>query len=315
MILSHVVASTPPLELCRWRRTLQLMHGVVLKSVRWSIFRAAVTPRFLAPLILVLAARLKDRNPLGGQMLVDADASSAHRLLDVIREFELPIVLLFNSSRVVALAHRESARPPASKPHWTSCARSRAIQWRSEMQRTITSCCASQRSVSTRALGWAADLAQEITSPLLLVHVVEPIAVAPQWQSYIEEADEARVAERPLVWTKWAAADLQPFAAWSHGRITLTGDAAHATLPLAQGAAMALEDAAVLARTLRRNGIADGFELYSQLHRPVPAGLRLPPRGGTALPSQWTGTPRAQRAPQGQFAGSLPQSAGMDLWI
>lgn len=48
---------------------------------------------------------------------------------------------------------------------------------------------------SARALRWAADLAHEISSPLLLVHVVEPIAVAPQWQPYIEDADQARVAD------------------------------------------------------------------------------------------------------------------------
>jgi universal stress protein A len=48
---------------------------------------------------------------------------------------------------------------------------------------------------SARAIRWAADLAHEIASPLLLVHVVEPIAVAPQWQLYIEDADQARVAD------------------------------------------------------------------------------------------------------------------------
>jgi nucleotide-binding universal stress UspA family protein len=48
---------------------------------------------------------------------------------------------------------------------------------------------------SARALRWAAELAQEIASPLLLVHVVEPIAVAPQWQPYTEDADRARVAD------------------------------------------------------------------------------------------------------------------------
>jgi len=70
----------------------------------------------------------------------------------------------------------------------------------------------------------------------------------------------------PLIWTKWAGADLEPSPVWSRGRVTLIGDAAHATLPfLAQGAAMSLEDAVVLARTLRRNGISDGFELYVRL--------------------------------------------------
>ena len=38
-----------------------------------------------------------------GQCLVDAEASSAHRILDVIRELELPLVLSFNRSRVMAL--------------------------------------------------------------------------------------------------------------------------------------------------------------------------------------------------------------------
>jgi universal stress protein E len=48
---------------------------------------------------------------------------------------------------------------------------------------------------SARALRWAADLAHEMSSPLLLVHVVEPIAVAPQWQPYVQDADQARVAD------------------------------------------------------------------------------------------------------------------------
>ena len=47
---------------------------------------------------------------------------------------------------------------------------------------------------STRAIRWAADLAHKMSSRLLLIHVVEPIAVAPQWQPYIEDADHARLA-------------------------------------------------------------------------------------------------------------------------
>jgi hypothetical protein len=39
-----------------------------------------------------------------GQCLVDADASSAPRMLEAIREIELPIVLIFNRSQVMALA-------------------------------------------------------------------------------------------------------------------------------------------------------------------------------------------------------------------
>jgi hydroxymethylpyrimidine pyrophosphatase-like HAD family hydrolase len=39
-----------------------------------------------------------------GQCLVDADATSAHRILDVVRDLELPLVLLFNRSRLMAMA-------------------------------------------------------------------------------------------------------------------------------------------------------------------------------------------------------------------
>ncbi|HTO46366.1 MAG TPA: FAD-dependent monooxygenase [Burkholderiales bacterium] len=50
---------------------------------------------------------------------------------------------------------------------------------------------------------------------------------------------------------KWALMGRPPMARWTTGRITLLGDACHPTLPmLAQGAAMAIEDAFTLARAL-----------------------------------------------------------------
>jgi len=50
---------------------------------------------------------------------------------------------------------------------------------------------------------------------------------------------------------KWALLDRDPMDRWSVGRVSLLGDACHATLPfLAQGAVMAIEDAMVLARCL-----------------------------------------------------------------
>lgn len=57
-----------------------------------------------------------------------------------------------------------------------------------------------------------------------------------------------RAIERPY---KWALFGREPMRRWSSGRVTLLGDACHPMLPfLAQGAAMALEDALVLARAL-----------------------------------------------------------------
>ncbi len=55
----------------------------------------------------------------------------------------------------------------------------------------------------------------------------------------------------PQHWHKWALYDRPPLARWGKGPVTLLGDAAHPMLPyLAQGAAMAIEDAAVLAQRL-----------------------------------------------------------------
>lgn len=49
----------------------------------------------------------------------------------------------------------------------------------------------------------------------------------------------------------WGLFDHPPLPAWAHGRVALLGDACHPMLPfLAQGAAMALEDAWVLAAAL-----------------------------------------------------------------
>ena len=52
-------------------------------------------------------------------------------------------------------------------------------------------------------------------------------------------------------WKRWALFTLPDGGAWSQGPVALLGDAAHAMLPFAaQGAGMAIEDAAVLAKCL-----------------------------------------------------------------
>jgi salicylate hydroxylase len=57
----------------------------------------------------------------------------------------------------------------------------------------------------------------------------------------------------PDAWQKWPLYDRRPLKRWSDGAAALLGDAAHPMLPyLAQGAAMAIEDAAVVADCLAR---------------------------------------------------------------
>ena len=60
------------------------------------------------------------------------------------------------------------------------------------------------------------------------------------------------ILELPHNFTQWQSAYVSPLKYWNKENVTLIGDAAHGTLPyLAQGAAMALEDAATLAQILK----------------------------------------------------------------
>jgi salicylate hydroxylase len=60
-----------------------------------------------------------------------------------------------------------------------------------------------------------------------------------------------QLLDLPKSWRRWATADREPIGRWSHGRVTLLGDAAHPMMQyLAQGACMALEDAVTLAEAL-----------------------------------------------------------------
>jgi salicylate hydroxylase len=71
----------------------------------------------------------------------------------------------------------------------------------------------------------------------------------------------------PTQWQKWALYDCAPLKHWGEGPVTLLGDAAHPMLPyLAQGAAMAIEDAAVLGQCLRemRDDPARALRAYEQ---------------------------------------------------
>jgi salicylate hydroxylase len=76
-------------------------------------------------------------------------------------------------------------------------------------------------------------------------------------------------------WRKWALFTVASSGEWTSGAIALLGDAAHAMLPFAaQGAGMAIEDAAVLAKCLAEThneggpSIPTAMQRYAQLRRP-----------------------------------------------
>lgn len=139
-----------------------------------------------------------------------------------------------------------------------------------------------------RALVPADDVAPEFREPLIhlwlgrdahVVHypvkagkMINIVAItadrwnAPGWSEPASRADllqrfSARrwapqvraLVDVPETWLKWALYDGRLLANWSQGAAALLGDAAHPMLPyLAQGGAMAIEDAAVAAACLAR---------------------------------------------------------------
>jgi salicylate hydroxylase len=76
--------------------------------------------------------------------------------------------------------------------------------------------------------------------------------------------------ERAAGWRSWSLYRLTSLHRFSEGRLALVGDAAHPVLPyLAQGAALAIEDAITLAETITvsPSDPARAFRRYAELRR------------------------------------------------
>jgi salicylate hydroxylase len=102
------------------------------------------------------------------------------------------------------------------------------------------------------------------------IGAIKGVFSAPQWpgtaRMMIGAVDD---------WRKWALFTVPSGGEWSDGAIALLGDAAHAMLPFAaQGAGMAIEDAAILAKCLGEThneggpSIPAAMQRYARLRRP-----------------------------------------------
>ncbi|MEJ6671859.1 MAG: salicylate hydroxylase [Candidatus Azotimanducaceae bacterium] len=87
------------------------------------------------------------------------------------------------------------------------------------------------------------------------------------WHPIISELIAASDASQIY---QWALFDRPELPSWGTGPVTLLGDACHATLPfMAQGAAMAIEDALVLSRCLSEGTqIKTSLKRYETLRKP-----------------------------------------------
>ena len=83
--------------------------------------------------------------------------------------------------------------------------------------------------------------------------------------------DSKSLLESASVWRSWSLYRLLDLRAWSAGCVTLLGDAAHPVLPyLAQGAALAIEDALTVAACVagRPGDLPAAFRRYEAIRRP-----------------------------------------------
>lgn len=136
---------------------------------------------------------------------------------------------------------------------------------------------------------WLGPNAHLVAYPIRGGRLINLVAIAggkwnrPGWSEPADAAEVAQffstgrwpIAARMMInaverWSRWALFNLPELPSWSHGRIGLLGDAAHAMLPFAaQGAGMAIEDAAVLARCLNDGTIspAQALQRYGAMRR------------------------------------------------
>jgi salicylate hydroxylase len=163
------------------------------------------------------------------------------------------------------------------------------IAWRGTLDATQLP----REYTSRRVQLWMGPQAHLVTYPIAGAQQINVVAVVPgTWNrpgwSAPGETNEIKNAfastrwpgnARMMIgavdgWRKWALFTVPDGGQWTKGEIALLGDAAHAMLPFAaQGAAMAIEDAAVLAKCLAEaagetgSGIPEALKRYAKLRR------------------------------------------------
>ncbi|HEY0220213.1 MAG TPA: FAD-dependent monooxygenase [Afipia sp.] len=169
---------------------------------------------------------------------------------------------------------------PEARPQFTG-----SIAWRG----TVEAAQLPREFNARRVQLWMGPNAHLVAYPLTGGQRINMVAVVsgtwnrPGWSEHGDAADLAQhftapqwpIPPRMMIgavesWRKWALFAVPDGGVWAKGNIALLGDAAHAMLPfVAQGAGMAIEDAATLARCLKDTpDISKAFARYEKLRAP-----------------------------------------------
>lgn len=174
---------------------------------------------------------------------------------------------------------------PQARPQFSGL-----IAWRGTLEATQLP----REQASRRVQLWMGPNAHLVAYPISGARQINVVAVVagtwnrPGWSAPGDIAElktmfaspQWPAAARMLIgavdeWRKWALFTVPGGGEWTDGAVALLGDAAHAMLPFAaQGAGMAIEDAAVLAKCLGETqnesgpAIAVAMQRYARLRRP-----------------------------------------------
>jgi salicylate hydroxylase len=167
---------------------------------------------------------------------------------------------------------------PAVQPQFSGL-----IAWRG----TLDSTTLPREHTAPRVQLWMGPDAHLVAYPISAARQINVVAIVPgTWNrpgwSAPGDANELKSAfasqrwpatARMLIgavddWRRWALFTLPDIGEWTDGAVALLGDAAHAMLPFAaQGAGMAIEDAAVLAKSLSEGPLDTTAGIQASLKR------------------------------------------------
>jgi salicylate hydroxylase len=205
---------------------------------------------------------------------------------DTTRQQELALALVGADGIWSAVRHHLF---PAVQPQFSGL-----IAWRGTLEATQLP----REYTSRRVQLWMGPNAHLVAYPISGARQINVVAVVPgTWNrpgwSAPGEVSEIKNAFAPWPaparmmvgavdeWRKWALFTVPDGGQWTDGATALLGDAAHAMLPFAaQGAGMAIEDAAVLAECLRETQSEGGptvpaaMQRYARLRRPRVARIQ-----------------------------------------